>query len=293
MEKLIIEARINEYAMREENPHVPWTAAEIAEDAVACREAGASIVHFHAREAEGRPAHDAATYADGIRRIKARSDILTHPTLGFVTLDAPPETRVGHVVEMARNPETRPDFAPMDTGSTNIDRYQAAEKRFRTTDLVYRNSTATLQHFAAEIAAAGVKHYLVSWNIGFTRQALALIETGAVPTPAFLLFVLTDGEVLAGHPGTPEGLRAHLDMLPAPDGGLHWAACDFGGDLLAVTPMIIERGGHVSIGLGDHAYVEAGTPTTADLVAKVADMARAAGREVAAPADVKEMLAMG
>ncbi len=293
MGKLIIEARINEYAMRDVNPQVPWTPAEIAADAAACREAGASIAHFHARQDDGRPAHDAETYAEGIRRIKAASDILTHPTLGFVTLDAPPETRVGHVVEMAANPETRPDFAPMDTGSTNIDRYLRDEKRFHTTDLIYRNSTGTLQHFAREIGQVGVKHYLVSWNIGFTRQALALMETGAVPTPAFMLFVLTDGEVLAGHPGTPEGLRAHLDMLPPADGSLHWAACNFGGDLLGVTPMIIERGGHVSIGLGDYHYDEIGRPSNAELVARVADMARAAGREVATPDDVREMLAMG
>jgi 3-keto-5-aminohexanoate cleavage enzyme len=51
--KLIIEVRINEYEMRQANPHVPWTAQEIAADAAACREAGASIVHFHARTAEG------------------------------------------------------------------------------------------------------------------------------------------------------------------------------------------------------------------------------------------------
>ncbi len=292
MDKLIIEARINEYAMRVDNANVPWTAEEIAEDAVRCREAGAAIVHFHARGPAGEPAHDAETYAQGIRLIRERSDILTHPTLGFVTLDAPPETRVGHIVELARDPATRPHFAPMDTGSTNIDRYLRAEKRFRTTDLIYRNSTSTLQHFAAEIAAAGVKHYLVSWNIGFTRQALALLETGAVPEPAFLLFVLTDGEVLAGHPGTPEGLRAHLDMLPG-GGRVHWAACNFGGDLLALTPEIIERGGHVSIGLGDHPYVGEGRPSNAELVTRVARMARAAGREVATPADVEEMLEMG
>ena len=61
--KLIIEARVNEYMMREHNPHVPWTPAEIAEAAAEAREAGASIVHFHARNPDGYPAHAYETYA--------------------------------------------------------------------------------------------------------------------------------------------------------------------------------------------------------------------------------------
>ena len=62
--KMIIEARINEYAMREENRHVPWTPDEIAETAARCRQAGASIVHFHARKPDGSPETPAASEAE-------------------------------------------------------------------------------------------------------------------------------------------------------------------------------------------------------------------------------------
>ena len=82
MKKMILEARTNEYAMRDENPHVPWTSDEIAESAARCREAGASIVHFHARKPDGSPEHSVEVYADIIRKIRAKCDIFIHPTLG-------------------------------------------------------------------------------------------------------------------------------------------------------------------------------------------------------------------
>lgn len=290
-EKLIIEARVNEYAMRAVNPRVPWTPAEIAADAAACRDAGAAIVHFHARQDDGAPSHDADTYGDYIAQIRAASDILVHPTLGFVTLDAPPEQRIGHVVGLAADPARRPDFAPMDMGSSNVDVYDKPNKRFRTVDLVYKNSTATLHHFAEQIAGAGLKPYLVSWNIGFTRQALAFLELGWVARPAFLLFVLTEGGMIAGHPGTPQGLDAHLQQLPA-DPGLHWSVCVIGGDMLGLVDKIIETGGHIAIGLGDHPYDGIGCPGNAELIAAVADCARAHGRPIATPDDARAMLGM-
>ena len=98
MHRLIIEARVNEYASRRNNPNVPWTPEEIARDAAACRAAGAGIVHFHARNADGSPNHAMAEYADTIARVRAVSDILIHPTLGAFTLDAPAETRIAHVI---------------------------------------------------------------------------------------------------------------------------------------------------------------------------------------------------
>ncbi len=71
MRKLIIEARVNEYMMREAgNPNVPYSPEEIARDAVACREAGAAVLHFHARHPDGTPDHAAATYAETVRRIR-------------------------------------------------------------------------------------------------------------------------------------------------------------------------------------------------------------------------------
>jgi len=290
--KLIIEARVNEYMPREQgNPNVPYSTEEIAADAVACREAGAAVVHFHARKPNGAPEHAAESYAETVALIRQRSDILIHPTLGYVTLDASAESRLAHVLDMAQHPDRAPHLAPMDMGSVNVDRYNAQARRFETSDLIYRNSTATLTYFAEELRGAGLKPYLVSWNIGFTRYMSAFLDMGLLDEPAYLCFCLTDNTFLGGHPGTLKGLQAHLDFLPV-ERRVEWTGCNFGGNLFALAAAIISQGGHISIGLGDYPYPELGRPTNPELVRRIVDIAHELGREVASPAEARQILAM-
>lgn len=289
VQKLVIEARVNEYAGRDGNSHVPWLPDEIARDAAECREAGAAILHFHGRAADGAPDHRFEFYRDTIRATRALSDILIHPTLGYVTLDASAEQRIANIMRLADDPATRPEFAPMDMGSTNVDWYDPAARAYTTKGLIYRNGTDTLEHFAHAIQGRAMAPYLVSWNIGFTRQIGAFLDMGLLHAPAYVCFCLTDGTMLAGHPGTAEGLDAHTRFLPSGH-RIEWTACNFNGDLLKLTAKIIAEGGHVSIGLGDYSYAEYGRPTNAELVRRVADQARAMGRDVATPAEARTIL---
>ena len=292
MRKLIIEARVNEYMPREQgNPHVPYSPAEIAADAGACREAGASVLHFHSRKPDGTPEHAAESYAETVGLIRAGSDILVHPTLGYVTLDASGESRLAHILDMAEDEARAPHFAPMDMGSVNVDRYNAQGRRFETTDLIYKNSTETLTYFAEHLRTAKIKPYLVAWNVGFTRYMSAFLDMGLLDEPTYLCFCLTDNTFLGGHPGTLKGLQAHLDFLP-PDRRVEWTVCNFGGNLFSLAAAIIAQGGHISIGLGDYPYGELGQPTNADLVRRVVAIAHDHGREVATPAEAKQILAM-
>lgn len=291
MQKLIIEARVNEYAMRKHNPHVPWTAAEIVRDAVACREAGASILHFHAREENGAPCHDAARYADTIARVHDACDLLVHPTLGVNTLATSKEGRLAHVLEMAHDKRTRPDFAPMDMGSSNFDAYDPVARKFITQDQMYLNSTETLIYFAREIRAAGLKPAAVAWNISYLRQIIAFHEMELLDEPIYVGLTLTGDQVLAGHPGTPAGLDAFLGVMPA-NIKFVWTVYNYGGNLLNLADKIIGSGGHVAVGLGDYPYTELGTPTNAELIAKFADIARKHGRGVATPDETRKILGM-
>lgn len=291
MKKLIIEVRANEYTMREGNPNVPWSAEELGRDAAACRAAGAAIYHFHARQPDGSPDHRVESYADVIRGIRAASDLLVHPTLGAITLDRSGPERLAHIEVLTRDPQTRPDFAPMDVGSTNADAFDPDANHFKTTNAIYRNSTETLLFFAKRIPELGIKPYVMSWNIPFTRQIDAFFKMGALRGPLFLAFNLTDGHSLAGHPGTLPGLQAHLNFLPESE-GLQWTACNHGGDLQPLLDSIISLGGHVSIGVGDYPYRGLGTPTNADLVRLVSNRARTHGREVATPSEARAMLGM-
>lgn len=292
MKKMIIEARINEYAMRDINPHVPWTADEIAETAARCREAGASIVHFHARNPDGSPLHGEAAYAEIIRKIRSKSDILVHPTLGWFSNDGDPAGRIDCVTTLARDAATRPDFAPIDTGSVNLESYDPATRRFRHDERVYINRTDTLQLYAREFRRSGIKPQLVTWSIGFTRRAAALIDMGLIDEPAWFLVNMTDGHVLTGHPGTVEGLQAHLDFLPK-HRRIEWASNVVGGNLLDLAEASARLGGHIAPGIGDHPYQELGCPPNEEIVRIAARAGRAAGREIATPQDVREMLGLG
>lgn len=289
--KLIIEARVNEYMMRDDNPNVPWTPDEIAEAAAGARQAGASIVHYHARNADGSPCHDAGTYAETIRKIRGACDVLVHPTLGQVTITGD-EARLSHIAGVADDPALRPDIAPIDIGSTNVDVYDARSKAYRTDDLAYVNTIGTLRFFAGRLRELGVKPVIVSWTIPFTRTLEAFLDMGLVDEPVYLLFALSDSGYLGGHPGTVRGLMAHLDFLPR-DRRIEWSVNNKVGNLFGPAAAAIEMGGHVAVGLGDYAYTELGAPTNADVVREVARLAKAMGREVATPDDTREMLGMG
>jgi 3-keto-5-aminohexanoate cleavage enzyme len=291
MELIIIEARVNELAPRDPNPNVPFLPHEIAADARACYEAGAAIVHYHGRTADGAPDNSREHYLETNRRIREACPILIHPSLGYVANDAPAAERFAAVDEAMARPETCVDFAPMDMGSVNVDWWEPEAGTYKTRNLVYRNSTETLLYFAQRIRHHRLKPYLVSWNISFTRAIDAFLRMGAIDEPAYVCFCLTDGIMLSGHPGTPEGLDAHLMFLPK-DRRIVWTVVNYKGDLFALTEKIIRAGGHISIGTGDYPYSELGHPTNAELVARVAKQARSLGREPATVEATRAILGM-
>jgi uncharacterized protein (DUF849 family) len=289
LDKIIIEARVNELATRRGNPHVPFLPSEIIADAKACYDEGASVFHYHGRTADGAPEHASEFYLETNAGIRAQSDILIHPTLGYVANDANAAGRFAAMEEMMKSPETAPDFAPMDTGSVNVDWWNPEEGKYDTTELIYKNSTGTLMYFADRIRHHGLTPYLVSWNVSFTRQIEQFLKMGVLTGPAYICFCMTDEIIFAGHPGSEAGLDAHTAFLPAGFDCV-WTVVNYKGDLFELTEKIIREGGHISIGLGDYAYMDgARHMTNAEVIAKVSKQARALGRE---PASVEETRAI-
>jgi uncharacterized protein (DUF849 family) len=287
--KVIIEVRINEYAMRNLNPHVPYSPEEIANQALECWREGAAIIHYHARDPKtGAPASDVNLYADTVRRIKDKSNLVVMPTLGAWWMPSP-EARIAHIVEMARDPMTRPEFGPIDMATSNVDTYDPETKRFKTNDTVYLNTTKTWQFFAETMQSVGVKPVPVFWNIPSIRATQAFVEMGLFTEPLYCELVLTENWLLAGHPGTIKGMEAFLDFFPA-RANWQWSVLCVGGNLFPVAAAAMERGGHVSIGLGDYHYPELEFPTNAQLVARLAQLARDMGREIATPEEARHML---
>lgn len=292
MEKLVIDARLNEYTFRQPNPNVPFSPEEIARDAAACRAAGASIVHYHARDPEtGAPSSDVALYAETVRRIRAACDALVMPTLGantVVDLDA----RIGHIEVMAKEEATRADLVPLDLATLSLPIWTPGQPAVAGDDLVYHNSVGVLKRLAARARAAGAVPLAAIWNVGSLRLLEALARTGVLPRRIFAELFLTEGGLIAGHPGTPRGLQALVDFVPQTI-ECDWAVACYGASNLELARIAIEQGGHVAIGLGDYAYPElaGGAPTNAEVVAEVVAIARRCGREIATPAEVRERLA--
>ncbi len=291
MDKVIIDVRINEYTLREENPHVPYSPEEIARQALECWREGASILHYHARDPQtGAPAANTELYAEVARRVREKSDMLILPTLGAWTLPSP-EARMAHIVEMAKDPKTKPDMAPIDMATSNVDPYDPRERRFKSEETVYVNTTKTMKYFAETMNAVGVKPMQALWNIGSIRTTLAFLEMGLFREPLYLEIALMEGGILSGHPGTAKGLEAFLDFLPQ-SLRCEWGVLCYGGNLLPLVGAAVEQGGHIAIGLGDYHYRELEYPTNARLIARVAQMVREMGRDVATPEETRKALGL-
>lgn len=287
--KLIIEARINEYMPRSENPNIPYTVEEIASEAAKACEAGASIIHFHARNEDGSPSHDPEVYAKAIKAIRAACDCLVFPTLGQITQQGE-GTRLSHIEYLSKDKATRPDLAPIDTGSTNIDRFDCEDRRFLTARNTYLNDTATIEALARRLPELGVKPQFVSWTVAFTRYFDALREMGLIKDTPYFMFELTDCGILGGHPGTIKGLLTHLEFVPASP--LEWTVCCKIGNPTAPAVAAIEAGGHIAVGLGDYGWPELGTPNNGDVISNLSKIAKMMGREIATAQDTREMFRM-
>lgn len=291
MQKMIIEARVNEYAMRDGNPHVPWTADEIAEAAVRCRRAGASILHYHARAKDGAPQQTVEENALIIRKVRAACDILILPTLGFVANDDDPAGRIDCMMALAKDPATKPDVVPIDTGSLNLEAFDRATRTFSNTTGVYSNRTDVIIDYARKLKSVGIKPKLTCWSVGFVRRAAAMAEAGLLDEPLYFLLNMTDGPYITGHPGTSDGLDAFLKFLPR-HLSHYWTANIVGGDLLSLAPEVARLGGNLAPGIGDYSYADLGSPPNDEIVRRVAEIGRANGRTIATPDDVRSMLNM-
>lgn len=288
MEKLIIQARINEGQMRSVNPHVPYGPEEIAQSVIECWRAGASIVHWHAREPDtGVPSSDPALYVEAARLIKRECDIVLFPTLGANMLPTVQE-RIAHVVEMAKDPATKPDCVPADMITTNMDFYDRERRQFRgSRDRIYLNTTKMLEELCESTQAIGVRPVAMMWNIAGIRLTQAFIEMGRLKEPLMCEFtVFGEGFEEFGHPATIQGLQALIDFIP-PGADWRWMVSTIGANPFPLYAYAIAKGGHVAVGLGDHPYPELGCPTNAQLVERVVQMAGTMGREVATAAETR------
>lgn len=289
MDKLIIQVALNEHVTRAQHPHVPLTPAEIAGDAVDCWNAGASIVHFHPRDAAtgANLPSDVPLYLDALRRIRARTDLIFYPTYGGgPDVDA----ELAHVRALVTDPDGRLDLHMMGVGAWSLGSWDAAAGDI-VKDKAYLVPHGAVTPFLGFARRHNVKMVMMAHELGHVRSILMLREKGLLPGVQVIQFNFSATQAFGPLPNAA-GIRAYLDMLP-PDLPVRWFVQAMGGmahhqmNLLAIA-----MGGHPRIGIGDLAP-EPGPPlTNAQMVARIVAQARAIGREVASPAEARALMGM-
>ena len=274
--------RANEFSQRTTNANIPYSAEELAADAAACEAAGAAMYHFHARDPDsGAPRWDTESYRRAMEALRDATQMAIMPTLGASTVPDPAD-RLTHIVELCKDPRTRPDLVPIDMGSFNVDPYDPTTKTFRTEDITYVTPVRALRELVARCTDLGVRAVPVAWNIGSVRLIEAFLDMDLLESPTYVELTLSD-LLLTTHPPTEAGLRAYVDIFPAAD--LHWTALHYGGDIGLLAGTIGQLGGGIAIGLGDHPHDD--HETNADLVTRSVDQLRSGGHNVGTAADFR------
>jgi 3-keto-5-aminohexanoate cleavage enzyme len=269
LERLIITvAPTGNVPTREMTPHLPVTPEEIAETAVRCRQAGASLIHVHARDAGGTPTLDAEVFGRIHRLVAERSDLIVQiSTGGRAGMD--PEKRAAAVRLL------RPEMASLTTGSTNFP------------DRVYANPFDVVETLAMAMSEAGTKPEMEIFEPGMIANALMLVDKGLATPPLHFDFVLGSRGSL---PATPKNLLFLSEMIP-PEAT--WTVAGIGRWQLPMAALSIVMGGHVRVGLEDNLYYSKGElATNEQLVARVARLAAELGRPVATPDEARKILGL-
>jgi uncharacterized protein (DUF849 family) len=291
---VIIEVAVNGIASKDRNPHVPCSPAEIAADALRCLAAGAAIVHNHNADFAVDAERAAELYLAAWRPILAeRRDAILYPTIGFgMTI----EEKYRHHDILARAGVLR--MGLLDPGSVNFGATDA-EGIPGPPDFVYTNSFSDIRHEVDVCAQHRLGPSISIFEPGFLRCALAYHRAGRLPAGALVkLYFGGDFDYLGGAgrgvgfglPPTRLSLDAYLAMLegcPVP-----WAVAVLGGDVIesGLARVALERGGHLRVGLEDHAG--ATKPTNEALVRDAVRLAREVGRPVATPAEAARILGL-
>jgi 3-keto-5-aminohexanoate cleavage enzyme len=262
---------------RKQCPAIPYTPAEIGEEARRAAEAGAAIVHIHARTDEGAPTWDVETFRAIFREVRARTDVIVNFSTGSVGI--PAEERVAHIREL------KPEMAALNMGSMNYAIYSSRAKEFYH-DHVFANPFRDIRFFLEAMNEAGVRPEMECFDAGHIGNTRPLIDLGALRPP--YQFSLVMG-VLGGIPASTRGLLNQVDALPA---GSHWQVIGISLEQWRLAAAAIILGGNVRVGLEDNFYLAEGemAKSNGDLVEKAVRLCRELGREVATIAEARELL---
>jgi 3-keto-5-aminohexanoate cleavage enzyme len=266
-------------ADRKQNPAIPYTPAEIGEEAKRAYDAGAACVHIHARNDDGTPTFSPATFAKIKDEIQKRCPILLNFSTGTIFED---------VTEQCRYiKESRPAVAALNMGTMNYSKYSEKRKAF-VFDMVFPNTYGKIIRLLTAMNEAGVKPELECFDTGHTHGVWPLLDMGVLKKPLQFSFIVN---VLGGIPPTVESLQLQTKIMPP---GSEWEVIGIskcGWRMIGAAAVL---GGNVRAGLEDNLYLPNGTMarSNGELIETAARIVRDVGRKVATVDEAREILSL-
>ena len=268
MEKLIITAAIcGAEVTKDDNPNLPVSALELAGAALEAEKAGASIIHLHVRDEEGKPTQNIEYFKRAIDAMKKTGvTAVIQPSTGGAAGMSWKE----RIQPVSLNPE----MATLDCGTVNFG------------DSIFVNDLPLMRKFAEEMKKRNILPELECFDAGNINNALLLKKEGLLP--GHLHFDLVLG-VPGALPGSLKNLLFMVELLPF---GATWTAAGIGRWQLPIAVHTILMGGHVRVGFEDNIYYKKGVlaMSNAQLVNQVVGIAKETGRGIASPLETREIL---
>lgn len=271
MSKIIITvAPTGAWPSKKDNPNIPLTPEEIANDVYECYTAGASIAHLHMRDDMGKGTMDIKKFEETVRLIKEKCDIVINLTTSG-DLNATDETRQAHLKLI------KPDLASYDCGSMNWMH-----------NSLFINHPKFLEELGYTMQENNVKPEIEIFDAGMIYNSLYYIKKGVLKEPVHYQFVLG---AAGGTAATVENLVYLKNLIPE---GSTWSALGIGKGHIPILMTAIAMGGHVRVGMEDNVYYGPGelAVSNAQLVERAAKLIENSMNEVATPTEARKILGL-
>ena len=278
------------------SPHLPITPQQIAEAAIEAAEAGAAILHLHARDpVTGKPDQSIEAFQPILQLVKQRSNCVINITTGGA-----PTMLVQERVQPAAH--YQPEVASLNMGSMNFGLYPMLNrfKEFQhdwerpylegSRDRIFRNTFADIEYILETCAEGGTRFEIECYDIGHLYTLAHFADRGVIKPPFFVqsVFGLLGG--IGAHPEDVAHMRRTADRLFGDR--YHWSVLGAGKNQLPVAAMAAAMGGNVRVGLEDSLWIGAGrlAESNAQQVRAVRQIIEGLGLEIATPDEARAIL---
>ncbi len=266
-------------ANRGQCPTLPYTPVEIGEEAKRAYDAGASVIHIHARNDDGSPTFSPATFRKIKEEIQKRCPILLNFSTGTITDDVTDQS--------ACIRELRPSIAALNMGTMNYSKYSEKRKSF-VFDMVFPNTYGKITKLLQAMNDAGVKPELECFDTGHTQGIWPLLDMGLLKKPLQFSFIVN---VLGGIPPLVESLQLQTRIMPP---GSEWEVIGIskcGWRMIGAAAVL---GGNVRAGLEDNLYLPNGAmaKSNGELIEVAARIVTDVGRKVATVEQARQILSL-